>query len=96
MDAVLGKVIDDGIAGFFLEYMAQMALADSQGAGDGRDADVAVAVVFRDIIHGLQHVLALVPLGEAQHVLGGQGGLHLLPLPDPADGGHQFLIPEGF
>ena len=44
-DAVLSKVFDQRIAGFPLEYMTQMPLADMQMLCDPTDRQIWIAVV---------------------------------------------------
>lgn len=62
VDAVLGQIRDHGVAGLFFENVTQVPLADTQRPGNGSDADVRVPVVPSDVAHGLEHILALVPL----------------------------------
>ena len=70
-----------------------MPLADADVPGDGGDIDVGVGIVRGDVVQGLEHILALVALGQQQGVLRRLGSALLFPY--AGDGGHQILIPEG-
>ena len=56
-DAVLSKVLDQRIAGFPLEYVTQMPLADMQMLCDPTDRQIRIAVVRGDIGDRLDHIL---------------------------------------
>ena len=70
-----------------------MPLAESKVLGNGADADIGVAVMFSDVIHGLQHIFALISLFQA-----GQNPLRPLragggPHPPPQGGHRPLQIP---
>ena len=76
--------------------MAQMTLADADGTGDGGDVDVRVGVVRGDVFERLEHIFALVALGQRQQiVLRAAGGEGLGLLAHALDGGNELLVAEG-